>query len=779
MHLTSHVTLDSLIFDTMKDEIIEDYTCSQCRRVAADINKKKATRSCFISKYPKVLIIQLKRFTFKETQQSKILREEQAKLSTPGEKINAKGTASIIKTTVIYRRYMTINIGMEKVRYELIGVIAFGGNNINAGHYISYVLNSDNQWYELDDIVKHPKKVTAFEVLEQDLPYLLYYKQIDNIRQEIINNQLNDMIIDSYGIDNEKKIAVALQLHISYKTHKPIDSALNIINNYKNAPCQNLNDFKKFLKENKCRIHFYRSVNKKSIKFNKIYSSCVPNGTCGFQLHHLLRERTLYNQNTSKDRDRYINLPNSHITTPVQLKLFTDYLYSIINDNNYFRKVKRPIIDGRNKFKSYDDWIYKRALLREKGDITQELHHEEKIFYKYVKAYHWIKDNPDFANSDYPVSEFINGKEFKLWFGSECFPFIKDGHKFSIFQNIESFSNHSYPYIPNYFILSYTTSSIDPVINQNDNMYDYDLDEVTSCAKEMNDGAHDINHYYLLQTFPLENSLNDGLTDLMEIMNYILEYGEFRHPHYDHLYRWGLYNELKRSYIYSNSSKLDTPSNQPKGKLITTGNKINKGEIITIPDTPTDSLVPVIPEVEFILDPLTEKSNNTIVPACTVLTSTVDVIDSSPSNLLSVFTLEDVIDSSLPNLPASTIDGIDSSSPNLPASTVDEIDSSSPNLPASTVDGIDSSSPNLPASTVEEALEIQSKIFNMILPNIMFILKDNTYQNDIKYKTIKLMKNFMNNNSGIIRNNNILNPISNFFFLNLTLIIYTNFNECN
>ena len=50
----------------------------------------------------------------------------------------------------------------------------------------------------------------------------------------------------------------------------------------------------------------------------------------------------------------------------------------------------------------------------------------------------------------------------------------------------------------------------------------------------------------------------------------------------------------------------------------------------------------------------------------------------------------------------------------------------------------------------------------MLLPNVMRIFKDTTYHNDIKYETIKVMKSFMNSNLGIIKNNNLLNPISDY-----------------
>ena len=53
-------------------------------------------------------------------------------------------------------------------------------------------------------------------------------------------------------------------------------------------------------------------------------------------------------------------------------------------------------------------------------------------------------------------------------------------------------------------------------------------------------------------------------------------------------------------------------------------------------------------------------------------------------------------------------------------------------------------------------------MLNMLLSNVMRIFKDTTYHNDIKYEAIKVMKSFMNSNLGIIKNNNLLNPISEY-----------------
>ena len=240
-----------------------------------------------------------------------------------------------------------------------------------------------------------------------------------------------------------------------------------------------------------------------------------------------------------------------------------------------------------------------------------------------MKAYLWVKDHSaNFAKSHYPVSENIRGEEFLLWYGFDSIPYTKGSRKFSIFMNTESIVSHSCPHIPNHFLLYYTTSFIDPLKNRNETSYDYTLSEVISCCTNMNDGAHDVNHYYLLPTFHLENNLNGGLTDYLENMNYIFEYGETRHPEYERLYRWGLHEPIKESHIdiSSDSTIIDAPTKQSSTKLILTGKKIKKGEIITVSDNDTDSLeTDISPEVSIL-----ESSTETILPSTNVPDEEVD-----------------------------------------------------------------------------------------------------------------------------------------------------------
>jgi len=56
-----------------------------------------------------------------------------------------------------------------------------------------------------------------------------------------------------------------------------------------------------------------------------------------------------------------------------------------------------------------------------------------------------------------------------------------------------------------------------------------------------NHGIIDQQHFYLLPTsLYSNNSLSQALTDLLENLDNILKYGEFKYLDYDTLNRWGM-----------------------------------------------------------------------------------------------------------------------------------------------------------------------------------------------------------------------------------------------
>lgn len=70
-----------------------------------------------------------------------------------------------------YQKY--IAIGEDKVKYQLYAMIVHEGRMINHGHFISYVMNSQEIWYKVNDTCIF--KVTEEKIFEQ-APYVLFYK---------------------------------------------------------------------------------------------------------------------------------------------------------------------------------------------------------------------------------------------------------------------------------------------------------------------------------------------------------------------------------------------------------------------------------------------------------------------------------------------------------------------------------------------------------------------------------------------------------------------------
>jgi len=233
------------------------------------------------------------------------------------------------------------------VHYEFIGVIIFQGRSQNIGQYIVYFLNSDNKWYKLDDVLDNEVPVTASEACNQELPYIFFYRKCNVNR---LDNEIIDMVRDCYGKDKKKLIAVALDLN-PHRNESVSDSSKFIIDNYRTKPCSNLKEFKDFI-NNKDQVYYKDKLLQIKLNFwklhntanSKIYLSCVPNGTCGFQLEHLLRERKEHGHSTIKEFDQYFNSPQFHITTEKQFQYFTSYLHSILNNRIFFNQLKEYIL---------------------------------------------------------------------------------------------------------------------------------------------------------------------------------------------------------------------------------------------------------------------------------------------------------------------------------------------------------------------------------------------------------------------------------------------------
>jgi len=96
------------------------------------------------------------------------------------------------------------------------------------------------------------------------------------------------------------------------------EASLFIIDKCKTKPCKSLIEFKDFI-NNKDQVYYKDKILQLKLFFwryhnpntasPKIYSSCVPNGTCVFQLDHLLRERKVNGHSSIREFDQYIVNP--------------------------------------------------------------------------------------------------------------------------------------------------------------------------------------------------------------------------------------------------------------------------------------------------------------------------------------------------------------------------------------------------------------------------------------------------------------------------------------
>lgn len=71
-----------------------------------------------------------------------------------------------------YQKFITV--GENKIKYQLYAMIIHEGRMINHGHFISYVMDSKETWYKVNDVCIF--KVHEKKILELN-PYVLFYKQ--------------------------------------------------------------------------------------------------------------------------------------------------------------------------------------------------------------------------------------------------------------------------------------------------------------------------------------------------------------------------------------------------------------------------------------------------------------------------------------------------------------------------------------------------------------------------------------------------------------------------
>ena len=75
--------------------------------------------------------------------------------------------------------YITIKTG-NSIKYRLIGVIKQYGESEEGSHFIAHCLSPiDNVWYIYNDAIV--RRIDNFhkEVIDDEIPYILFYKKIE------------------------------------------------------------------------------------------------------------------------------------------------------------------------------------------------------------------------------------------------------------------------------------------------------------------------------------------------------------------------------------------------------------------------------------------------------------------------------------------------------------------------------------------------------------------------------------------------------------------------
>lgn len=128
-----------------------------------DTQEVIARKQTFIDHLPKVLILQLKRFSYQHDQNE--LSEKQEN-NEDGDSVRALGVIEKVMKNIKYGLDLTIPAeclsaavrNTQKRDYRLIGAIYHHGRNVEGGHYTCDVRSSQDKWLRIDD--------TAVEVVE-------------------------------------------------------------------------------------------------------------------------------------------------------------------------------------------------------------------------------------------------------------------------------------------------------------------------------------------------------------------------------------------------------------------------------------------------------------------------------------------------------------------------------------------------------------------------------------------------------------------------------------
>jgi ubiquitin carboxyl-terminal hydrolase 8 len=152
-------TLEDCMNNFIMDEILDKDNMIRCNLC---YYMNRSTKNTVIWKTPQILIIHLKRFIVNQ-------------YGMPSQKISKMILYPLILDFSKYVDIMSPDI--NNCKYSLFAVnchYSLGYNNINSGHYISYVKNRMNDsWYEFDD-----SNIKKIKNIITDKAYMLFYMRM-------------------------------------------------------------------------------------------------------------------------------------------------------------------------------------------------------------------------------------------------------------------------------------------------------------------------------------------------------------------------------------------------------------------------------------------------------------------------------------------------------------------------------------------------------------------------------------------------------------------------
>ena len=164
------VSLQDCLKHFTKEEILTNDNMLYCNQCA---QRRETTKTCKVGRFPKVLIINLKRFRLVTSTYTS------EKVTYTSEKV----------TTHIDLPLSNFDVGMlmgcqhlsseSDAVYDLYAVCNHHGNSVENGHYTAdCIVSPVGEWYKFDD--RNVSQITELELSEKDAYILFYMKQATN-----------------------------------------------------------------------------------------------------------------------------------------------------------------------------------------------------------------------------------------------------------------------------------------------------------------------------------------------------------------------------------------------------------------------------------------------------------------------------------------------------------------------------------------------------------------------------------------------------------------------